>query len=1575
MYPLFELVRLISFGHDAGVSKVSIEGFAWREVGEANLLALVCSNGYVVLRYSVSGKRPVTRQLPWHDDKQIVSLCFDPTATWLLILTLQSELFIVPALSLLDPLARVNQLWRLDDITSLRIQTLPRGPSVVCWWHTLDDYQIAIVGTKESRLLFVDLRRQDVLTEMSVNGTVSGLELVQDDDQMSTHLLITLDNNEQWKLLLECQTCAANWKKIQEQDWTDLGYDHVDTAIVSVINQTDMNKHLFYPLRFYQFTSPVYLSPQYAKGRHFISAHDGRSCQYQILDSGMEQSPLFVYQVPLGADNLIFSDKIIFCTTNVGGKKLNIISNQRAETSMADQQVFNTDATFQQFTLRQDEKLLAVLKKSFPFYWHEKREEEEKARVSQSVTGSQDVTLDEGADSIRITTHTVLDGCILVSNSAVYECRPRVSPERLFLDFAIQQSGPSVAENLGIGLGLDVNSLFELVAEYKLAKQEYSQAIKLYQLSKCSHAKRVASFARHGCIPEVMTYLKQVLTNQKSDVNTGEKKLLADMALYCFIHQIQESGSTSAAPLRASFRDFLMGSFSYNEKTALELLAKHRLNDLLLELAKARGLILEALQLMADDGIFDIGTLSAGALVTRGFGSHLARVSEGAFLDCMPLEDMTELLSIRPQLAVQHMDKLEPVLPQLNQEQLLKLAQIFDPSKPMIRGYLIRGQRSRTRTTSISSLASYSGEFGDSLSQDSNVPDISRLIHFFLTVILILNEKRKKADGGKALTTILDESLLDTSKESDDSLPEERRLLALQPWPIGCGQNHAAIVRNGDVYTFGRSQSGRLGHGDLSPENVACPITRVESLHMLQIKVLSVACGGEHTVVLTQQGVYSWGSSRYGQVGVGTSNQTYSRPMLVEKLTDIQVVSVDCGQYHSLALTASGLVYSWGWGVHGQLGHGTAEDCLVPTKIFALSSKMVTRISAGYCHTVILTAEGEVWTFGCGLFGQLGIGSANKDSIPKRVRDIPGKVTLIATKYFHTLALLANNKLFTWGCHPMALRQTAHMIKRHRQGAVGHHQKGVVEKFMLPYLVDTSYVHSKITQLSCGSLHSALLTSDGEVYMWGRNIDGQLGTGTRQESQYPVMLTSINDRSISHLTCGGEFNIAMDTDFLIWVWGKNEAGQLGIGRSEGQNRPHPSRQSMKKNPSTMMYDIVQPTTLKGVPSVPIATSWQRAVRSISVESSDSESGLLWSVESYDERDPQVTLPQLDKMTDPPYSPKVLAIVLESLGERCNLQKLCRDCLDCEDWASAAEVQIYQQNYAQALGYHLRHLSDQREHLGSLEEFLNQSRKVLDYHVRQLKQCPLTDQLERMNWRVVLLEVMNFWEDNHLPVAHLEAWLLFHLDTFVQPLSLMLFRAEEQNHSNSIGIPKRIRGKMNTTFQLMVLSKFLTQIQTEESADEVSDVFGECLAQSGDSQQALPLKSGDKLIPYDRLWHEVLQNVRKDWDMHNYIYLTARDIDILQLQVGKQKSQSASQNSHQDSSDTVKDGDVVVFSCGHNYANSFFQKEIVPELNRDIGIGPLALPKTATLLTQYYNRRDFIPMACPKCVLTTVQAIK
>lgn len=117
-------------------------------------------------------------------------------------------------------------------------------------------------------------------------------------------------------------------------------------------------------------------------------------------------------------------------------------------------------------------------------------------------------------------------------------------------------------------------------------------------------------------------------------------------------------------------------------------------------------------------------------------------------------------------------------------------------------------------------------------------------------------------------------------KEKEHIPVETHKKLSIQPQPIACGPKHCAVIRNGDVYTCGKSQGGRwviypsfyvghfvailplsnltyflirLGVGDI-PQN-ACPPVRVENLHTLQLKVDAVACGCEHTLALTQQGV------------------------------------------------------------------------------------------------------------------------------------------------------------------------------------------------------------------------------------------------------------------------------------------------------------------------------------------------------------------------------------------------------------------------------------------------------------------------------------------------------------------------------------------------------------------------------------------------------------------------------------------------------------------------------------------------------------------------------------------------
>ena len=114
----------------------------------------------------------------------------------------------------------------------------------------------------------------------------------------------------------------------------------------------------------------------------------------------------------------------------------------------------------------------------------------------------------------------------------------------------------------------------------------------------------------------------------------------------------------------------------------------------------------------------------------------------------------------------------------------------------------------------------------------------------------------------------------------------------------------------------------------------------------------------------------------------------------------------------------------------------------------------MTQIDAGYAHTLLLTRKGDVWTFGCGLFGQMGNGENKKVrirygvwSIPKhhqsiplllkvtkpvKVGGLPGPVRLISAGFFHNVVIDDDENVYTWGCNPQVLRLEAQQKKRER---------------------------------------------------------------------------------------------------------------------------------------------------------------------------------------------------------------------------------------------------------------------------------------------------------------------------------------------------------------------------------------------------------------------------------------------------------------------------------------------------------------------------------------------------------------
>ena len=172
-----------------------------------------------------------------------------------------------------------------------------------------------------------------------------------------------------------------------------------------------------------------------------------------------------------------------------------------------------------------------------------------------------------------------------------------------------------------------------------------------------------------------------------------------------------------------------------------------------------------------------------------------------------------------------------------------------------------------------------------------------------------------------------------------------------------------------------------MGHGD---EQHQWQPNTIEAL--AGQRVVAVSAGLEHSTAITADGsVWSWGGGSFGKLGHGDA-QNQLLPKKIEAFAGQRVVAVSAGAYHSLALTADAAVWSWGFGVFGKLGHGDEETQLLPKKVEAFAGRRVVAVSAGREHSLATTADGAVFTWGKGECGCLGHGEDLSDQLlPKKI--------------------------------------------------------------------------------------------------------------------------------------------------------------------------------------------------------------------------------------------------------------------------------------------------------------------------------------------------------------------------------------------------------------------------------------------------------------------------------------------------------------------------------------------------------------------------------------------------------------
>jgi alpha-tubulin suppressor-like RCC1 family protein/phosphodiesterase/alkaline phosphatase D-like protein len=253
-----------------------------------------------------------------------------------------------------------------------------------------------------------------------------------------------------------------------------------------------------------------------------------------------------------------------------------------------------------------------------------------------------------------------------------------------------------------------------------------------------------------------------------------------------------------------------------------------------------------------------------------------------------------------------------------------------------------------------------------------------------------------------------------------------------------------------------------------------------------------------------------------------------------EALAGKTILGFDAGGGHSLTLTADGSMASWGLNNYGQLGNGTFTNAEVPvavTRTGVLAGKTVIAVAAGDDHSLALCRDGTLAAWGKNDYGQLG-GSGSSSALPvlvNRTGALEGKtVVAIAAGSNNSLALCSDGTLAAWGSGPLG--------------------NGTTNPSSVPVMVDQTGVLAgrTITGIGAGFYHFLVLCADGSVAAWGYNSEGQLGNGTTTQSLVPTFVNQMGvlaGKTVSAITVGKYHNLALCADGTLAAWGKDTDGQ------------------------------------------------------------------------------------------------------------------------------------------------------------------------------------------------------------------------------------------------------------------------------------------------------------------------------------------------------------------------------------------------------------------------------------------------
>ncbi|GIX96760.1 hypothetical protein CEXT_446221 [Caerostris extrusa] len=273
-------------------------------------------------------------------------------------------------------------------------------------------------------------------------------------------------------------------------------------------------------------------------------------------------------------------------------------------------------------------------------------------------------------------------------------------------------------------------------------------------------------------------------------------------------------------------------------------------------------------------------------------------------------------------------------------------------------------------------------------------------------------------------------------------------------------------------------------------------------------KIKEVALSSTHMIVLTAELlVYTWGDGRKGQLGHGKLETWREKPFCVDALKGKNITRICAGEGFSIFSSDNGILMACGNGSQGCLGHGDWNMCVKPKLIEKLLSVDISDVENDCCSPmeILLPKDVHVIKSFCGYDG-----------------------TMFLTERGTLLACGQNDY------NKLGMNEQKGFIMQMKQFIA----KTEVEKQNVP--VKLSWLRQKVISVSMAALHTAILVEPGKVITFGCNKSGQLGRGNLRSHSSPAVVKSMGDRTVTMVECGDTFTIAGTSENAVYFWGSRQ---------------------------------------------------------------------------------------------------------------------------------------------------------------------------------------------------------------------------------------------------------------------------------------------------------------------------------------------------------------------------------------------------------------------------------------------------